>query len=144
MLDGWGAPAVLSRESVEQMVTPVFPTTAWSPAGPIFQGLGIGVATIGPDALWAHGGGAFGTSSFVCRPRHGWSWAVIYNSAPREYLYTTAGAANFLGELQAVITADALESVSWPDVDLFPQYLASGSGQSCSFDMRKSRGPTSR
>ena len=141
MLDGWGAPTILNRESVQKMVTPVFLTDGSSPAGQIFAGLGIGVTTIGPDALWAHGGGAFGTSSFACRPRHGWSWAVIFNSAPREYLYTTAGAANFLSELQGVISADALESVSWPDVDLFPQYLPSGpayhcSGQSGSFGMQ--------
>jgi N-acyl-D-amino-acid deacylase len=126
MLDGWGAPALLSPEAVQQMVTPVFPTDASSPAGPVFQGLGIGVSSTGPDALWAHGGGAFGTASFACRPRHGWAWAVIFNGAPRDYLYTTAGAPNFLDVLQRVISVDALESVVWPDVDLFTQYLPSG------------------
>jgi uncharacterized protein (TIGR03437 family) len=28
--------------------------------------------------------------------------------------------------LQRIISVDALESVSWPDIDLFPQYLPSG------------------
>src|SRR5262249_57395328 len=87
-LDGWGAPAILKRESVQQMVTPVLATPDSSGAGQIFQGLGIGVSSAAPDALWAHGGGAFGTSSFACRPRHGWTWAVIFNSAPHDYLHT--------------------------------------------------------
>jgi uncharacterized protein (TIGR03437 family) len=126
MLDGWGTPAVLSRDAVQQMVTPVLPTSASSPAGPIFQGLGIGVSSTGPDALWAHAGGTFGTSSFACRPRHGWAWAVIFNSAPRDYLYSTTGAPDLLAALQGIISVDRLESVSWPDVDLFPQYLPSG------------------
>ena len=125
MLDGWGAPAVLSPGAVQQMVTPVFPTDSSSPAGPIFEGLGIGVTSTGPDALWAHGGGAFGTSAFACRPLHGWAWAVIFNSAPYDFLYDTVGH-DFNGDLQRIISVDALESVSWPDVDLFPQYLPSG------------------
>jgi N-acyl-D-amino-acid deacylase len=126
MLDGWGAPAVLTRESVQQMVTPELLTPDSNAAGQLFVGLGIGVSSAGPDAMWAHGGGTFGTSSFACRPRHGWTWAVIFNSAPRDYLYTTTGAPDFLGTLQSIISVDALESVSWPDVDLFPQYLPSG------------------
>src|SRR5215467_13823099 len=126
MLDGWGAPAILKRESVQQMVTPVLATPDWSAVGQIFQGLGIGVSSAEPDGLWAHGGGAFGTSSFACRPRHGWAWAVIFNSAPHDYLYTTTGGPDFLDALQGIISVDALESVSWPDIDLFPQYLPSG------------------
>lgn len=126
MLDGWGAPAILKRESVQQMVTPVLATPDWSGAGQIFQGLGIGVSSAAPDALWAHGGGAFGTSSFACRPRHGWAWAVIFNSAPHDYLYTTTGGPDFLDALQGIISVNALESVSWPEIDLFPQYLPSG------------------
>jgi N-acyl-D-amino-acid deacylase len=125
MLDGWGAPAVLTNESVQQMVTPVFPTAASSSAGQIFEGLGIGVSSIGPDGLWAHGGGAFGTASFACRPRHGWAWAVIFNSAPRSFLYDTPDA-DFLGDLQRIISVDSLESVSWSEGDLFAQYLPSG------------------
>jgi N-acyl-D-amino-acid deacylase len=122
MLDGWGAPAILTRESVQQMVTPVFP--APSSTGQMV-GLGIGVSSVGPDALWAHGGGAFGTASFACRPRHGWAWAVIFNSAPRSFLYDTPGA-DFLGDLQRIISVDLLESVSWSEDDLFSQYLPSG------------------
>jgi uncharacterized protein (TIGR03437 family) len=125
MLDGWGAPAVLNRESVQQMVTPVLLTGGSSPAGPIFAGLGIGVTSRGADGLWAHGGGLFGTSSFACRPRNGWAWAVIFNSAPRDFLYNSPSA-DFNGDLQRVISVDALESVSWPASDLFPQYLPSG------------------
>src|SRR5215813_5375156 len=116
MLDGWGAPAILTRESVQQMVTPVFPTAASSSAGQIFEGLGIGVSSMGPDGLWAHGGGAFGTASFACRPRHGWAWAVIFNSAPRSFLYDTPDA-DFLGDLQRIISVDSLESVSWSEGD---------------------------
>jgi len=125
MLDGWGAPAILSRESVQQMVTPVFQTDGSSSAGQVFMGLGIGVSGTGPDALWAHGGGAYGTSSFACRPRSGWAWAVIFNSAPRDFLYNTA-TADFIGDLQRIISVNALESVMWPAGDLFPQYLPSG------------------
>jgi uncharacterized protein (TIGR03437 family) len=122
MLDGWGAPAVLTRESVQKMVTPVFATDGSSPSGQIFAGLGIGVTAAG---LWAYGGGVFGTSAFACRPRNGWAWAVIFNSAPRDFLYSSPGA-DFNGDLQRIISVDALESVSWPAGDLFPQYLPSG------------------
>ena len=119
MLDGWGAPAILTPDSIQKMVTPVFATAE------IFAGLGIGVSSSGPDALWAHGGGAYGTSSFACRPRHGWAWAVIFNSAPRDFLYNSPDA-DFLGDLQRIISVDALESVSWSASDLFPQYFPSG------------------
>jgi uncharacterized protein (TIGR03437 family) len=125
MLDGWGAPALLSRESVQQMVTPVFLTDGSSPAGQIFAGLGIGVTSAGADGLWAHGGGLFGTSAFACRPQNGWAWAVIFNSAPRDFLYSSPNA-DFNGDLQRVISVDALESVSWPASDLFAQYLPYG------------------
>src|SRR5215471_17521695 len=66
MLDGWGAPSILSPDSIRQMVTPVLATSEWSDAGQIFIGLGIGVTSAGPDGMWAHAGGAFGTSSFAC------------------------------------------------------------------------------
>jgi uncharacterized protein (TIGR03437 family) len=125
MLDGWGAPALLTRESVQQMVTPVFPSFGSSPAGQIFVGLGIGVTSPGPDGLWAHGGGTFGTAAFACRPRHGWAWAAIFNSAPRDFLYSSPDA-DFDGDLQRIISVDALESVSWSEDNLFPQYLPSG------------------
>jgi len=125
MLDGWGAPAILNRESVQKMVTPVLLTDGSSPAGQIFEGLGIGVTGTGPGDLWAHGGGLFGTSSFACRPRNGWAWAVIFNSAPRDFLYNSPNA-DLIGDLQRIISVDALESVSWPDGDLFLQYLPSG------------------
>jgi N-acyl-D-amino-acid deacylase len=120
MLDGWGAPAVLTRESVQQMVTPVFP--APSSTG---QMVGLGIGSMGPDGLWAHGGGTFGTASFACRPRHGWAWAAIFNSAPRSFLYDTPGA-DFLGDLQHIMSVESLESVSWSEGDLFAQYLPSG------------------
>ncbi|PWU10257.1 MAG: hypothetical protein C5B51_04590 [Terriglobia bacterium] len=51
---------------------------------------------------------------------------MIFNGAPRDYLYTTTGAPNFLDALQRIISFDAPESVAWPDVDLFTQYLPSG------------------
>jgi len=122
MLDGWGAPAILTRDSIQKMVTPVFATAGSSSDGQIFAGLGIGVSAMG---LWAHGGGAYGTSSFACRPRHGWAWAVIFNSAPHDFLYNSPDA-DFIGDLQRIISVDALESVSWSASDLFPQYLPSG------------------
>src|SRR5260370_14801344 len=80
MLDGWGAPAILTRDSIQKMVTPVFATAE------IFAGLGIGVSSSGPDALWAHGGGAYGTSSFACRPRHACAWPVVLTTAPHHFL----------------------------------------------------------
>src|SRR5262249_37609807 len=122
---GGGAPAILNRESVQKMVTPVLLTDGSSPAGQIFEGLGIGVTGTGPGDLWAHGGGLFGTSSFACRPRNGWAWAVIFNSARRDFLYNNPNA-DLIGDLQRIISVDALESVSWPAGDLFPQCLPSG------------------
>jgi uncharacterized protein (TIGR03437 family) len=50
---------------------------------------------------------------------------VIFNSAPRSFLYDTPDA-DFLGDLQRIISVDSLESVSWSEGDLFPQYLPSG------------------
>jgi uncharacterized protein (TIGR03437 family) len=125
MLDGWGAPVLVSRESVQQMVTPVFATNASSTAGQLFEGLGIFVTSRDANSLWENGGGLFGTASLACRPRNGWAWAVIFNSAPRDFLYNSPNA-DFDGDLQHVISVDALESVSWPAGDLFPQYLPSG------------------
>ena len=95
------------------------------PAGLLFTGLGIGVTSAGADGLWAHGGGLFGTSAFACRPQKGWAWAVIFNSAPLDFLNSSPNA-DFDGDLLRVISVDALESVSWPASDLFPQYLPSG------------------
>src|SRR5260370_20639190 len=43
MLDGWGAPAILSPESVQQMVTPKFPTGSSGSAAQILRALGISV-----------------------------------------------------------------------------------------------------
>jgi len=126
MLDGWGAPSILSPDSIRQMVTPVLATSEWSDAGQIFMGLGIGVGSADSDALWAHGGGNFGTLSFACRMGHGWAWAAIFNSATRDSLYTPAGARDFIAGLQRIFARDALEAVSWPEGDLFPQYLPSG------------------
>ena len=45
-------------------------------------GLGIGMSGIGPGAVWAHDGGAFGTRAFASRPAEGWAWAVTFNAAP--------------------------------------------------------------
>jgi uncharacterized protein (TIGR03437 family) len=128
MLDGWGAPAVLTPESVQQMITPVFtiPGVGADAGKPLSVGLGIGVESTGPDALWAHGGGTFGTLSFACRMGHGWAWAVIFNSATRDSLYSSNGAPEFDSVLKQIFTKDAFESVAWPEGDLFPQYLPSG------------------
>jgi uncharacterized protein (TIGR03437 family) len=125
MLDGWGAPALLTRESIQQIVTPVFPTDASSSSEQLFEGLGIFVSSSGADAIWENGGGLFGTAAFACRPRNGWAWAVIFNSAPLSFLDNSPDA-DFLGDLQHIISVDALKSVSWPADDLFSQYLPSG------------------
>jgi N-acyl-D-amino-acid deacylase len=125
MLDGWGAPALLTRESIQQIVTPVFPTDASSSSEQLFDGLGIFVSSSGADAIWEHGGGVFGTAAFACRPRNGWAWAVIFNSAPLSFLDSSPDA-DFLGDLQDISSVDSLKSVSWLAGDLFPQYLPSG------------------
>lgn len=107
------------------MVTPVFaiPGVGIDAGKPFYVGLGIGMDSTGPDATWAHGGGTFGTSALACRMRNGWAWAVTFNSEPHEVLYTSDGGANFDSLLRQIFAADILESVSWPDVDLFPEYL---------------------
>jgi uncharacterized protein (TIGR03437 family) len=130
MLDGKRPPAVLSPASVQRMVTPVFrvPTLGIDAANgkPVFYGLGIAVDGSGPDAEWWHNGGTWGTHAFVARLRNGWTWAAIFNSAPRDLLYTTQGGPDFDAVLQSIFGVDALEAVSWPDIDLFPPYLPSG------------------
>jgi uncharacterized protein (TIGR03437 family) len=126
MLDGWGSPAILTPQSIQQMVTPVFTITVGSGSQTFYVGLGIGMDSTAPDAQWTHGGGTFGTFAFACRLGHGWAWATTFNSAPQDTLYTTTGAPDLDTLLNRIFTRDALESVSWPTSDLFPQYLPSG------------------
>jgi uncharacterized protein (TIGR03437 family) len=124
MLDGLGEPAVLTPESIQTMVTPVF--TVLEAGEPFYVGLGLGMNSTGPDATWAHGGGTFGTVAFAARLGHGWAFAATFNSAPYDTLYSTAGAPAFDAALQKIFSVDAMKSVSWPEGDLFPQYLPSG------------------
>ena len=125
MLDGWGVPALLSPESVQQMVTPVFtvPGVGLDAGNPFYVGLGIGMDSPAPDATWVHDGGTFGTRAFICRPGHGWAWAVTFNSAPQTTLYSSTGSADFDTALRRMFSRDTLESVSWFEGDLFQQYL---------------------
>jgi N-acyl-D-amino-acid deacylase len=127
MLDG-KPPAILSPDSIRQMVTPaVAIATVGTDAAngkSVYYGLGIAVDSAGPDAEWWHDGGTWGTRAFVARLRDGWSWSVIFNSAPWETMYTISGGPNFDAELQSVFSVTALESVDWPRIDLFPHYLA--------------------
>ena len=53
------------------------------------------------------------------------SFRVGTQVAPHDFLYNTPSA-DFIGDLQRFISVDALQAVSWPDGDLFPQYLPSG------------------
>jgi len=125
MLDGWGAPAILTPDSIQTMVTPVF--TVLDEAGdPSYVGLGLGIDSTGPDATWMHGGGTFGTLAFAARLGHGWAIAATFNSAPYSTLYSTAGAPAFDAALQGIFSIDALKSVAWTEGDLFPQFLPSG------------------
>jgi hypothetical protein len=57
---------------------------------------------------------------------HGWAWAPILNGATRDSLYSTTGAPDFDAGWSRIFTRDALQSVSWLDGDLFPQYLPAG------------------
>ncbi len=124
MLDGQRLPAVLSPASIQQMVTPAFGDLGTSPAGnPASYGLGIGVELTGADAEWWNGGGTWGTQAVVARLRGGWVWSATFNSAPRDTIYTSSVAPNFVAKLQSIFAVDALESVSWTDVDLFPRHL---------------------
>ncbi|HLJ17139.1 MAG TPA: serine hydrolase domain-containing protein [Bryobacteraceae bacterium] len=124
MLDGQRPPAVLSPASIQQMVTPTLGVLGISPAGnPASYGLGLGIELTGADAEWWGDGGTWGTQAVVARLRNGWVWSAVFNSAPKDTLYTSSGAPNFVASLQSVFSVEALESVSWPDVDLFPRYL---------------------
>jgi N-acyl-D-amino-acid deacylase len=133
MLDGWGTP-ILAAESVQQMVTPVFtlPGVGLDAGRPLYVGLGIGMDSPAEDATWAHDGGTFGTRAFICRPGHGWAWAVTFNSSPQSALYSSTGSADFDAILRRLFSREALESVSWFGGDLFQQYLPS---------VRQSRSP---
>ena len=123
MLDGQRLPPVLSPASIQQIVTPAFGALGTSPAGnPASYGLGLGVELTGADAEWWHDGGTWGTQAVAARLRDGWVWSATFNSAPKDTIYTSSGAPNFVATLQSIFTVDALESVSWPDVDLFARY----------------------
>jgi len=123
MLDGQRLPPVLSPASIQQIVTPAFGALGTSPAGnPASYGLGLGVELTGADAEWWHDGGTWGTQAVAARLRDGWVWSASFNSAPKDTIYTSSGAPNFVATLQSIFTVDALESVSWPDVDLFARY----------------------
>jgi CubicO group peptidase (beta-lactamase class C family) len=89
MLDGKRPPAVLSAESIEQMVAPAFGPIGNDPAGnPVYSGLGIAIVGTGADAEWWHDVGSWGFHGFAARMRDGWTWAAIFNSAPSDTIYT--------------------------------------------------------
>jgi CubicO group peptidase (beta-lactamase class C family) len=124
MLDGQRPPTVLGPASIQQMITPTLGVLGTSPAGnPASYGFGLGVELTGADAEWWADGGTWGTQAIVARLHGGWVWSAVFNSAPRDTLYTSSGAPNFVASLQSVFPVDALESVSWPDIDLFPRDL---------------------
>lgn len=115
MLDGSRQPAVLSASSIQEMaLRPVF-----GPAGPEYYGLGIAVVATGNGQAWWHNGGLPGTRAFAIRTPAGYTWAALFNSRPRDD-------SSFDGYLSAIFVPEALDSVKWPDVDLFPRVHPSG------------------
>src|SRR5579872_1435695 len=124
MLDAQRPPAVLTPSSIQQIVTPAFGALGVSPQGnPASYGLGLGVELTGADGEWWTDGGTWGTQAVAARLPGGWVWSVTFNSAPQVTIYSASGAPDFVAALQNILSVDAMESVSLPDVDLFPRYL---------------------
>ena len=112
-IDGSRPPSVLEPATVQAMVSrpapPLWEDTSY------FYGMGWLVRPAGDDANWWHSGSQPGTSSLLVRTHHGFAWAALFNSRPKEQ-------GDFGLAVDRLMWNGIREVSQWPSDDLFPQF----------------------
>jgi len=113
-IDGRRGPAVLSADSVRQMLA--WPRIPELDPARGFYGLGIHVSA--SRRAWWHGGTQPGFSALAVRAEEGYGWVVTFNMRPRD-----RGA--FTRDFDRALWAAARQVVSWPveELDACNAYL---------------------
>src|SRR5262249_48904930 len=108
-------PSILRPETVNLMVSrPTIPLWAGSP---YYYAAGWLVRPTGGDANWWHDGSLPGTTTFMVRAYNGLAWVALFNSRPSD-------AGTFTGELDSSLWGAVNGVTSWPQADLFPQFVS--------------------
>jgi CubicO group peptidase (beta-lactamase class C family) len=111
-LDGSRKPSLLKPETVRLIESrPPSPLPADSPT---YYGLGWSVRPVGNGANWWHNGSLPGTMSLLVRTHHGFAWAAVFNTRPRDD-------GEFQGELDGAIWKAVGRVRQWPEGDQFPR-----------------------
>jgi len=119
MLDSKRPPLLLRPETVRLMLAHP-PYNNSGPGEPGWYGFGIASYPAGSDAVWWHNGGGPGFHAFAVRMPNGYACAAVFNSAPM----TDYDPGDL--RLHAICSQAALESATWPKIDLFPEFHPSG------------------
>ena len=78
-------------------------------------GMGLFVRPVRGDQNWWHNGSVPGTTSLVVRTHHGFAWAALFNSRPKD-------GREFDGELDRLMWSGISGVKAWPSQDLFPDF----------------------
>lgn len=107
-------PDLLGPSAVDEMTAR--PDLAYWSASPFWYGKGWLVRPSGGDANWWHDGLLPGTTTFMVRANHGFSWVILAN----------ASATDFCCAMTAAMDQLMWEAVSavptWPEHDLFERF----------------------
>ena len=112
-LDGNKPPSVLEAETIELMLSrpdPPLRDTSYH------YGMGWSVRPVRNDANWWHGGSLPGTRSLLVHTYHGFTWAALFNSRPKE------GVEFGGGEVDRLMWEGVGAVDDWPSHDLFPEF----------------------
>ena len=112
-LDRSRPPSVLKLDTLNEMVSRPAPPL-WENSS-YYYGMGWLVRPVTFDANWWHGGSQPGTSSLLVRTHHGFAWAALFNSRPKER-------SQFRQEVDRLMWRGIRVVSHWPSHDLFSEY----------------------
>ena len=112
-IDGSRPPSVLKPTTVTEMVSRPAPPL-WEDSA-YYYAMGWLIRPVTDDANWWHNGSQPGTSSLLVRTHHGFAWAALFNSRPKE-------SEGFNREIALLMWRGVREVSRWPVDDLFPEY----------------------
>jgi CubicO group peptidase (beta-lactamase class C family) len=112
-IDGWPTrPDILKPDSIRTITARPAPPLKQDTA--TYYGFGWQIRPIGDNANWWHSGLLSGSQAFMVRTYHGYSWVVLFNSAPNE--------AEFMAEVDQGLWKALNAVTQWPEWDLFDFY----------------------
>lgn len=111
-LDGSRPPTPLEPETVDLMLSRHDPPLTDTVD---YYGLGWGVRLVNSGSNWSHLGSQPGNSALLVRSYRGLTWAVLFNSRPRDF-------GTMIGELDRLMWTGVEEVPTWPSHDLFPNF----------------------